>query len=280
MSDATDELTKISKPETIFRSAIDHWWRSKGSNKATRPQGGTRDSNLRGDTMDGFRDTLIDALISQAGVDRRDIFIGSHLSKCPSNLPSFFRASKNWDVVVCKRALAHQLERGAYQKSEALIAAIEFKSQFESIGNNQNNRIEESIGNAEDFWASYENGNFSRLTPRPWLGYLFVGYYAEGDETKPVMIKQPIIPTDPAFLIGSKDGRLTATKVRGHSYAERYRIFLERMVAKKRYDGACFLVTHDTIKDIEINYRVLFPSLSGALFIDGLLRHVRAYYPD
>src|SRR5690606_32938056 len=125
------------------------------------------------------------------------------------------------------QALAHQLATGGYQKSEKLIAVIEFKSQFESIGNNQNNRIEESIGNAEDFWASYENGNFSRLTPRPWLGYLFVGYYAEGDETKPVKIKQPLIPSDPAFVAGDVNERLTKKEVVGRSYAERYRIFLE-----------------------------------------------------
>ena len=131
MSNAKDELSKVSQPETIFHSAIAHWWRSKGQNKATRSQGGTRDSNLRGDTMDGFRDTLIDLLANQAGVDRRDIHIGGHLSECPSNLPSFYRASKNWDVVICKHALVQQLEVGEYQKSEKLIAAIEFKSQFD-----------------------------------------------------------------------------------------------------------------------------------------------------
>jgi len=151
---------------------------------------------------------------------------------------------------------------------------------LDSIGNNQNNRIEESIGNAEDFWASYENHNFSRLIPRPWLGYLFVGYYAEGDETKPVRIKQPLIPSDPAFIVGDKTARLQKVQIAGHSYAERYRIFLERMLAKKRYDGACFLVSHEDIRAKDANYRVLFPSLSGAMFVDGLVRHVRAYYPD
>jgi hypothetical protein len=40
------------------------------------------------------------------------------------------------------------------------------------------------------------------MPPRPWLGYLFVGYYAEGDETKAVRIKQPIMP----FLNFSQSG--------------------------------------------------------------------------
>ena len=60
--------------------------------------------------------------------------------------------------------------------------------------------------------------------------------------------KQPLIPSDPAFVVGDINARLMKKGIVGHSYAERYRIFLERMVAKKRYDGACFLVTHDDIK--------------------------------
>ena len=209
-----------------------------------------------------------------------DIFTGGHLSQYPSNLPSYFRASKNWDVVVCKRPLILQIEGAGYDGSEKLVAVIEFKSQYQSIGNNQNNRIEESIGNAEDFWASHENKNFSRLIPRPWLGYLFAGYYAEGDETKPVNIKQPIMPSDPAFVVDCPDSRFRSTVVPGYSYAERYRTFLERMLGKKRYDGACFLVSHEDVRDKNANYQVLFPSLSGAAFVDGLVRHVRAYYPD
>lgn len=288
MSQPKEELEKFSQAETVFHSAIDLWWRAKEKNgkknakeknEIKKSQGGSRDANLAGDTMDGFRDTLIEILVTKAGVDRADIFTGGQFSQCPSNLPSYFRATKNWDVVVCKRALVRQLERGTYDGSEKLVAAIEFKSQYQSIGNNQNNRIEESIGNAEDFWASYENKNFLRLIPRPWLGYLFVGYYAEGDETKPVEIKQPIMPTDPAFIVRRENDQLMV-RVTGHSYAERYRIFLERMIAKKRYDGACFLVSHEDIRSEDVNYRVLFPSLSGAAFIDGLVRHVRAYYPD
>jgi hypothetical protein len=175
MSEAKDELNRVSQPETIFRSAIEVWWRSKERNArgGKSSQGGTRDANLAGDTMDGFRDTLVRILIDHAGVDPTDIFSGGHLSQCPSNLPSYFRASKNWDIVVCKRALLQQLRGGRYDGSEKLVAAIEFKSQYESIGNNQNNRIEESIGNAEDFWASYENNNFFAADPATvaWISF-------------------------------------------------------------------------------------------------------------
>jgi len=136
------------------------------------------------------------------------------------------------------------------------------------------------LGNAHDFWASYENKNFIHLTPRPWLGYLFVGRYAEGDETKCVEINQPHIPTDPAFESLHRDGRLSRTRFKGISYAERYRVFLERMIAKKLYDGACFLVTHEDIAQLIPNYRVLYPELSGEKFLDSLRRHIRGYYFD
>lgn len=267
-----------AKVEVIFQNAVKHWWKSKRVNAKGigKAQGGTRDQNLRGDTMDGFRDAIIDKL-TEIGVRKDDIYCGSQLSALASNLPSYFRATKNWDVVVCKNA-HHKRLNDKTLGEPVLLAAVEFKSQEKSIGNNQNNRIEESIGNAHDFWASYENNNFVHLTPRPWLGYLFVGRYAAGEENSPVRVKQPIIPVDPVFEGNASKARLSATVFEGSSYAQRYRIFLERMIAKKLYDGACFIVTHEKIAKSVPNYSVLFPQLSGDNFLDGLSRYIRAYY--
>lgn len=275
-----DDAVTESSAETVFQQAVDLWWEKKGANTATisTPQGGTRDSNLRGDTMDGFRDVILEALLEE-GVAQEDIFFGGHLDKLPSNLPAYFRATKNWDVIVCKNSLYKGLASSSPGGAK-LVAAIEFKSQQDSIGKNQNNRIEESIGNAHDFWASYENKNFGRLTPRPWLGYLFVGRYADGQENKTVEIRQPHIRVDHAFSGPDKDAWKNSRTIQGPSYAERYKIFLERMIGKKLYDGACFLVTHEDIANHVPNYRVLFETLSGANFIDGIRRHVRAYYAD
>ena len=228
--------------------------------------------------MDGFRDVLISKLVA-LGVAKDDIYYGNQLSKLASNLPSYFRATKNWDILICKNA-HHKRVDGKTSDDPTLIVAIEFKSQDKSIGNNQNNRIEESIGNAHDFWASYENQNFQRLIPRPWLGYLLVGSYGKGDESKNVTITQPIVPVDQAFISPDEETRLSSTKIRGVSYAERYRIFLERMLAKKMYDGACFVVTDKAIAKSVPNYRVLYPHLSGEMFLDAMCRHVKAYYFD
>ena len=54
-----------------------------------------------------------------------------------------------------------------------LVAAVEVKSQVGSFGNNFNNRVEEALGNASDFWTAYGKGIF-KPSQKPWLGYLFM----------------------------------------------------------------------------------------------------------
>lgn len=262
-----------------FQKAIEHWWASKNKNAkiSSKAQGGTRSANLRGDTMDGFRDVIV-ASLKQVGVHENDIFTGSQFARRASNLPAYFRATKNWDVIICKNACI-DAEEDASEKPQ-LIAAIEFKSQNGSIGNNQNNRIEESIGNAVDFWEAYENRTFGALLPRPWLGYLFVGMHPKGDEGKGVEICQPLIQVDRAFAGSNEADWKSEIKFSGISYSERYRVFLERMIAKKLYDGASFIVTDESIKTSKPNYRELYKDLSGKTFLNGLKKHIEAHYFD
>jgi hypothetical protein len=223
--------------------------------------------------MDGFRDAIRARLIA-AGISNDDIFSAPQISRLPSNLPSYFRATKNWDLVVCKDSLF----KPGVRPSPTLLAALEFKSQHESIGNNQNNRIEESVGTATDFWAAYENGTFLKLLPRPWLGYLLVGVYEEADCSRPVEIKQPHLPADDVFAGEGRSTPRNMTKFQGISYAERYRVGLTRMIAKKLYDGACFIVTNQTIRGQPDNYLEPFPELGADALIDGLVKHVRSHY--
>lgn len=270
-------------PGPVFTNAVRHWWNSKDKNRkdAGATQAGTRGANLRGDTMDGFRTEIRTQLIA-AGVSADDIFSGGQFSALPSNLPSYFRATKNWDLLVCKNSAYKRLGIDTAQTapSPQLIAALEFKSQEGSVSNNQNNRMEESLGSATDFWAAYENGSFGPLQPRPWLGYLFMGRYEDEDVERGVEIKQPHFLTDPIFDGSNPRDRLEQNKYVGTSYAHRYRIFLDRVIAKKLYDAGCFIVTHESMQDAEVNHKCLFPHLSAERFLDLLLRHVKAYYPD
>jgi hypothetical protein len=71
-----------SRPaDNVFVPAVTHWWSTKDKNTSGvgKSQGGTRDSNLRGDTMDGYRDVIISRL-KELGVNEDDIFAGSSLA--------------------------------------------------------------------------------------------------------------------------------------------------------------------------------------------------------
>lgn len=139
-----------------------------------------------------------------------------------------------------------------------LIAAIEFKSQNESIGNNQNNRREESLSSAFDFWTSYNNGYFGNNRPKPWLGYLFAGAYEKDDIDKKVEVRHPHFKCAKSF---EPTADLLETQIihDGPSYAKRYQIFLEEMIEAGLYNSAAFIVTNQTILADEQNYLCLYP---------------------
>lgn len=129
-------------------------------------------------------------------------------------LPEYYRAEKKWDLVVVVDG--------------RLFATIEFKAQVgPSFGNNYNNRTEEALGNATDYWAAYREGAF-RGSPKPWLGYLMLLEDATGS-TRPVSVAEPHFPVFDEF--------------RNASYAKRYEILLTKMVRERLYDEACLILS-------------------------------------
>lgn len=261
-------------PETdFFRSAINHWWTSKGS-ATSKAQGGTRDANLHGKTMDGFAEVIRKFLV-EMGVNKDHIFSGGHLTKTPSILPSYFRPSKNWDLIVLGNSRFHPAV-GDSGDQPILYAAVEFKSQDKSIGNNQNNRLEESIGNAHDFWVTYAHSGFARQLPKPWLGYLFVGKYDPASDNTPVRVKQPHFLAMDVFR---KEDQDTAEIFSGPSYAERYKLFMKQSVGARLYDAGAFIVTDDTIKRKNPNHRIPLPEFGSANFLRSLKAQILAHYP-
>ncbi len=161
-------------------------------------------------------------------------------------LPGWFRAEKDWDlIVICNRRL---------------VAAIEFKSQVGSFGNNCNNRIEESLGNATDLLAAYREGAF-RPSLRPWLGYLMLLEDA-GGSTRPVQVREPHLRAFPEF--------------RNASYADRYNQFLTKLVRERLYDAACFLMSSVETGLTTGQYREPNGELSFANFVASLLGHASA----
>ena len=266
-------MSSLAETE-LFHEAVNHWWSSKRAAKSKKSQGGTRDVNLHGKTMDGFADTLRDFLVGMA-VKPEHIFSGSHLAGAPSILPSYFRPSKNWDLIVVGNSRFHPAKGDAGEP--VLYAAVEFKSQDKSIGNNQNNRLEESIGNACDFWTTYAQAGFVRQLPRPWLGYLFVGKYEPGSDDTEVRVRQPHFLAMPPF----RGLKTDESKVfRGPSYKKRYELFLKQSVGARLYDAGAFLVTDESICTGRPNHRVLVPEFGPAAFLRTLKGQILAHYPN
>jgi len=103
------------------------------------------------------------------------------------------------------------------------------KSQVGSFGNNFNNRVEEALGNATDFWAAYREGTFSP-SQKPWLGYLFMLEEREASMRATKLITLKPYKVDEAF--------------QKRSYAKRYELVCERLVRDRLYDAACFFTSN------------------------------------
>ena len=163
-----------------------------------------------GKNMDGFLD-MARSLVEANGLIGARTCTGQRVL----TLPAFFRPTKRWDMLVLR--------------GEELVAALEFKSQVgPSFGNNFNNRAEEAIGTAHDFWTAYREGSFGEDATRPFLGWIMLLEDCE-ESTAPVTANPPHFPVDPEFEQAS--------------YAQRYRILCERLVQEGLYRSASLIMS-------------------------------------
>lgn len=232
--------------ETKLQEAVARFWASRDE-QANRQgsKSGIRDSGARsavtgGSQMDGFIDLVRD-LLEESGVEKPLIYCDRYVE-----IPGWFRPEKKWDVLVVV--------------DNCLIAAIEFKSQVGSFGNNYNNRTEEAVGCATDFWAAYREGAF-KPSARPWLGYLMLLEKAEGS-TKPVKAQEPHFKVFEEF--------------RGASYAKRYEVLLTKLVRERLYDATCFLMS-DSREGLKGHFEEPAAELSFSNFTSSLLAKAMAY---
>jgi hypothetical protein len=158
-----------------LRDAITRFWRLRA--EQSQRQGGDGGDRDRGDRsavtggkhLDGFREVMA-MLLEAAGLSRASIHW-----RGKTELPGWYRAEKNWDLLVVADGKR--------------VAIVEFKSQVGSFGNNFNNRAEEAIGNATDLWAAYAEGAF-RPSERPWLGYVML-LEESSASTRGIKVKEP-----------------------------------------------------------------------------------------
>jgi hypothetical protein len=195
--------------------AVRHYWttrttqaRRQGSASARR-DAGLRSAVTGGAQLDGFLSLVRDLLI-ESGLRKPDVCLGRNATI----LPGFYRPTKAWDRVAVAEG--------------KLVACIEVKSQAgPSYGNNFNNRVEEAIGNAVDFWKAYEEGGFPSLE-RPFLGYLML---LEDDPAS----NAPVAVAEPHFKVRDE--------FRDASYARRYELFCEKLMRERLYDATAFLMS-------------------------------------
>ncbi|HTF42199.1 MAG TPA: PaeR7I family type II restriction endonuclease [Propionibacteriaceae bacterium] len=200
--------------EKRVAAAVAHFWKTRDQQAKTQGSAardrdrGARGAVTGGAQMDGFIGLLAD-LLGDAGIPDAIIY-----RKQGIELPGFFRATKQWDLLVVADG--------------QLLASIELKSQVgPSFGNNYNNRSEEAVGNATDFWTAYRDGAFNK-SPRPWLGYLMLLENTKRS-TSPVRVEEPHFKVFEEFSVAS--------------YSDRYRLLCKKLVRERLYDAACFLLS-------------------------------------
>ena len=207
-------------------------------------EGRIRDAGSRSEVTGGkHMDALVDvakAIVLDAGLTVDHIRINKQLE-----LPGYFRPEKRWDLLVVVDG--------------HVLVAIEFKAIAGSFGNNMNNRTEEAIGNAEDFWTAYREGRFGGDAPRPMLAFLFLLKDCPAVH-KAVRNVEPHFKVDPQFSRAS--------------YATRARLLLQRLKMERLYDTACLTLSTD-----EEPTKITYPAqdLHFLQFAASLEGHITAY---
>ena len=204
-------------------NAVKSFWETK------KKQGNV----LAGKQLDSFPDMLANVAVD-AGVPRECIYLKNN------HIPGYYRATKDWDFLIVS-------------PKGNLISAIELKSQVGSYGNNLNNRVEESLGSAEDFWTAFREKAFV-CNQSPWLGYLMVVGKDEGS-THIVKVNEPHFHVDSEFI--------------DPTYLDRYRILCQRLVLEHKYNAVALITT--TGCD---NYESLAENISIDTFINSFIGYL------
>jgi hypothetical protein len=232
--------------EERIREAIREFWRGRASAKQKQMNSGKLDQGERasvtaGKNLDGFV-TLLREIICANGLTDGDV----HQKRAVLTLPGYFRPTKLWDLLVI-----HNGE---------LVAAIELKSQVgPSFGNNFNNRTEEAIGNALDFWTAYREGAFGKQL-RPFLAWLMLVEDAKGSNS-PVNDKSPHFPVFEEF--------------KSASYLQRYDLLCQKLVQEQLYSTATIIASpNDAIKTGK--YSSLSQMSSIRTFLISFAAHIAA----
>lgn len=222
----------------------------------------TRDDGqgvLAGKTLDAFVD-IIEKTVIDSGLVNAKAYTGRNTSQ----LPGFFRPHKSWDVVV--------IDNGK------LIAAVEFKSQVGSIGNNFNNRTEEVLGSSLDLQTAIEEYAFGD-DANIFTGYIIVVEDGPASRATP-SINMSFFPVMSGFLLDettrnssyAQRSDSTYPRATGVSYITRYDIMCKRLMMKGLYTATA-LITAPKNQPIDGTYTSISAQTSIQTFMLKLANH-------
>ena len=237
----------LAEYEKKAKEAVQAFWGNREKARQKQVESGKTDQGERagvtaGKNMDGFIALMME-IVRANGLSHAQI----HQQRRMLTLPGFFRPTKIWDMVVTHKA--------------ELVATLEFKSQVgPSFGNNFNNRTEEAIGSAHDFWTAYKEGAFGKDAQKPFLGWLILIEDAKASRS-PVINDSPLYQVFPEF--------------NGTSYAERYNILCRKLVQEQLYTAAAFLRSPRSAIDSG-QYDELSELTSLKTFVTGFAGHIAA----
>lgn len=232
--------------EEKTRHAVKAFWGSRESAKQKQLESGKIDQGERagvtsGKNMDEFLALVID-LVRANGLADAEI----HKSRAVLTLPGYFRPTKLWDMLVTYKG--------------NLIAAVELKSQVgPSFGNNFNNRTEEAIGTATDFWTAYREGAFGKQ-PRPFAGWLMLVEDAPKSRAA-IRDKSPHFPVLDVF--------------KSASYLKRYDVLCQKLVQEQLYTSASVIASPRTVGETGV-FTDLSEMTGLKSFVTALAGHVAA----
>lgn len=232
-----------------IEAAVETFWTVRAGGKGV----------LGGKTLDAFADIVKDVVkssLANATVCSRG---------CIAEVPGFFRPHKSWDLLVIDEA--------------KLIAAIEFKSQVGSIGNNFNNRTEEVLGSSLDLQTAIEEKAFG-LEANVFSGYIIVVEDSSASRANP-RIKMKYFPVMEGFLadegergvtyVPKADG--TYPNAKGISYIERYDMMCKRLMMKKMYTATAVITSPKPEVGVSRCYDHISKETSIEAFLIKLSKH-------
>ncbi|AEE53378.1 PaeR7I family type II restriction endonuclease [Haliscomenobacter hydrossis] len=229
--------------ELIFK-AIKHFWDTRNAQVtgSTKADQGNRSAVTGGKQLDGFIELLV-KVSEDLGVPKTCIYTKGN------SLPGYFRPTKDWDFLIIS-------------PKKQLIAVIEFKSQVGSFGNNFNNRTEEALGSAVDFWTAFREQGFIQ-TQVPWVGYVILVEKAD-KSTFPVRLQEPYFNIRPEF--------------QATSYLDRYALLCQKLMQERHYTATSLIWTNEHFEYGALNEDISFDSfmLSFMGFIQGKLKDIVA----